>query len=48
MLTIHIKQYQLLISKCEIAALKHYYYSKAFIECLNDMDDIYESIEEQI
>ena len=40
-------KYQLLIDKREIAGWKHLNYSKAFIEYLNDMDDIYNFIEEQ-
>ena len=36
----------MLISKHEGVGLKHYNDFKAFIELLNDMDDIYEDIEE--
>ena len=39
-------EYQLLIIKQESTGLKHFNYSKAFIEYSNDMDDIYKSIEE--
>ena len=41
-------KYQLLISinKRESTSLKHLNDSKAFIECSNDMDDIYKNIEE--
>ena len=38
-------KYQLLISKHEDVCLKHYNDSKAVIEYLNDMDDIYENTE---
>ena len=37
---------QLLIKKHEGAGLKHYNDSKAFMKYLNDMNDIYENIEE--
>ena len=39
-------EYQFLINKREGAGLKHYNDSKAFIEHSNDMDDIYEKVEE--
>ena len=39
-------KYQLLINKRESTGLKYLNYSKAFIEYSNDMDDIYENIEE--
>ena len=39
-------KYQFLINKGESAGLNHFNYSKAFIEYLNDMDDIYKKIEE--
>ena len=39
-------KYQFLINKPEDASLKHYNGSKAFIEYSNDMDYIYENIEE--
>ena len=38
-------KYQLLINKRESTDLKHFNNSKAFIEYLNDMDDIYKNIE---
>ena len=48
---LHIKDpyeanYQLLINKWENTELEHLNYSKAFIEYLNDMVDIYKNIEE--
>ena len=39
-------KYQLLINKSEVFHLKRNSDSKAFIEYSNDMDDIYENIEE--
>ena len=39
-------KYQLLINKRESTGLKYLNYSKAFIECSYDMDDIYKNIEE--
>ena len=39
-------KYKLLIDKREIAGWKHLNYSKAFIEYLNDMNDVYNFIEE--
>ena len=39
-------KYQLLISKTESTGLKYLDDSKTFIEFSNDMDDIYENIEE--
>ena len=36
----------MLISKCESVGLKHFDDSKAFIEYLNFMDDIYKNIDE--
>ena len=39
-------KYQFLINKRESTGLKYLNYSTAFIECLNDMDDIYKNIEE--
>ena len=39
-------KYQFLINEREIADLKHFNASKAFIEYSNDMDDIYKNIEE--
>ena len=39
-------KYQLLINKRESMDLKYLNDSEAFIECSNDMDDIYENIEE--
>ena len=46
MLMIHMTQMPNLISKPEGVGLMHCNYSKAFIEYSNDMDDIYENIEE--
>ena len=37
---------QFLIKKCEDVGTKHFNGSKAFIEYLNYMDDIYKNIEE--
>ena len=37
-------KYELLIKKREDVGIKHVNYSKAFIECSNTMDDIYEKI----
>ena len=39
-------KYQFLINKWESAGLKHFNYSKAFIEYSNNMEDIYKNIEE--
>ena len=39
-------KYQFLNNKCEGVGLNHYDNSKVFIEYSNDMDDIYENIEE--
>ena len=39
-------KYKLLINKCKGVGLNEYNDSKAFIEYSNDMDDIYENIEE--
>ena len=39
-------RYKILFNKRESTCLKHFDYPKAFIECSNDMDDIYENIEE--
>ena len=36
----------MLINECEGAGLKNFNDSKAFIEFSNDIDDIYENIEE--
>ena len=36
----------ILIKKCENPGIKHVNDSKAFIECFNTMDDIYENIED--
>ena len=41
-----MKQNMLLINKRESTGLKHFNDSKAFIECSNDIDDIYKNIEE--
>ena len=40
------EKYQFLINKGERTGLKHLNDSKAFIEYSNNMDDIYENIEE--
>ena len=37
-------KYELLIEKREDVGIKHVNYSKAFIECSNTMDDVYEKI----
>ena len=39
-------KYQFLINKQECAVLEHFNDFKAFIEYVNDMDDIYKYIEE--
>ena len=39
-------KHQFLINKREIAGLKHFNDSKAFIEYSNDMDDIFKNFEE--
>ena len=39
-------KYQFLSKKCEDVGTKHFNDSKTFIECLNDMDDIYKNIDE--
>ena len=39
-------KYQLLINKCDFADMKHFNDFEAFIEYLNDMDDIDKNIEE--
>ena len=39
-------KYQLLVNKIESTGLKHFNDSKAFIEILNSMSDIYKNIEE--
>ena len=39
-------KYEFLINKRESAGLKHLNDSKAFIEYLNDINDIYKNIEE--
>ena len=49
---LHVKdlyesKYQFLINKQESRGLKHLNYSKAFIKCSNDMDDIYQNIEKK-
>ena len=43
---IQMKQNNLFINKRKGVGLKHYNYSKAFIEYSNDIDDIFENIEE--
>ena len=40
------EKYQILINKRESTGLKYFNDSKAFIECSNDMEDIYKNIEE--
>ena len=42
----HEAKYQLLVNKQESAGLKQLNYSKAFIECPNYMNDIYNNIKE--
>ena len=44
-ISISIAKYQLLINKCESVELMFYDNTKAFIECSNDMDYIYENID---
>ena len=49
---LHVKdlyesKYQFLINKQESRGLKHLNYSKVFIKCSNDMDDIYKNIEKK-
>ena len=39
-------EYKFLINKQESTGVKHFKDSKAFIECSNDMDDIYKNIAE--
>ena len=39
-------KYQFLIDKIEITGLKHFNDPKAFIEYSNDMQEVYENIEE--
>ena len=39
-------KYEFLIKKCEDAGIKHLNDSKAFIECSNTIDDVYENIDE--
>ena len=39
-------KYQFLINKRESTGLKHLNDSKAYIECSNNLDDIYKNIEE--
>ena len=39
-------KYEFLIKKREDAGIKHLNDSKAFIECSNTMDDVYENIDE--
>ena len=46
MLKIHMKKkYQFLINKQESIGVEHFNDPKAFIECSDDMDDIYKNIE---
>ena len=40
------QKYQYLINKCEKVGFNHCDYSKAFIECSNDMQDVCKNIEE--
>ena len=42
----HKAKHQFLIDKRKITALKHFIYSKAFVEYSNHMDDIYNNNEE--
>ena len=42
----HEANHQLLTNKCEVACLRHFNDSAAFIECSNDMDDIYKNIKD--
>ena len=37
-------KYEYLIKNCENAEIKHLNHSKAFIECWNAMNDVYEDI----
>ena len=46
MLKLYMKQNQLLVNKRESTVIKHFNDSKAFIEYSNDMNDIYNNIEE--
>ena len=39
-------KYQILMDKREIVGLKHFNDQKAFIECLNDIQDVYKNIDE--
>ena len=39
-------KYEYLIKNCENAGIKHLNDSKAFIECSNTMDDVYENIDD--
>ena len=39
-------KYQLLIERCENAAIKNYYDPSAFIEYSNTMDDVYNNIDD--
>ena len=39
-------KYQYLINKCEKVGLDHFDDSKAFMEYLNDMQDVYKNIED--
>ena len=46
MLKIHMKKkYQFLINKQESIGVEHFNDPKAFIECSDDIDDIYKNIE---
>ena len=38
-------KYEFLIKRSENAGIKHLYDQKAFIECLNTVDDVYENID---
>ena len=46
MLKLYMKQNELLVNKRESTVIKHFNDSKAFIEYSNDMNDIYNNIEE--
>ena len=42
---LHEAKYRLFINKWESVGLQHYDDAKAFIECSNDMNDIYQNID---
>ena len=39
-------KYEFLIKNCKNAGIKHVNHSKAFIECSNIVDDVYENIDD--